>query len=170
MEKKYYQVERTAYEKGYRVADNGIVISPRGKAMKPLKVASGRAYQKIIVSVSNGDGTFNFLNVLVHRLMAYQKYKDDIYKEGIEVRHLDGNAANNSFDNIAIGTHKENEADKSIESRQKCMLARKAKIFSENDIRYIKVARCVGLGMRKIAEHFGVRVSTIYALCSRLAI
>ena len=40
-----------------------------------------------------------------------------MFKEGIEVRHLNGNSKDNSFDNIEIGTHSENMMDIPKEKR-----------------------------------------------------
>ena len=48
---------------------------------------------------------------MIHRLQAYQKYKDQIYEDKIVVRHLNGDRYDNSFDNIVIGTKKENKND-----------------------------------------------------------
>ena len=55
--------------------------------------------------------------ILVHRLQAYQKFGDEIFKEGVVVRHLDNNSLNNSFDNIAIGTQLDNILDRPSEER-----------------------------------------------------
>lgn len=48
---------------------------------------------------------------MVHRLQAFQKYGENLFDSGMEVRHLDGNKENNSYDNIVIGTHSENMRD-----------------------------------------------------------
>jgi len=54
--------------------------------------------------------------VLVHKFVAYCKYGDALF-EAECVRHLDGNAVNNSWGNIAIGTLRENMADMTVENR-----------------------------------------------------
>ena len=46
--------------------------------------------------------------VSAHRLAAYQKFGDLIYKDGIECRHVDGNKANFKPDNIILGSHAQN--------------------------------------------------------------
>ena len=63
------------------------------------------------------DGEKRPQNVLVHRLQAYQKFGDKIFEPGIVVRHLDGNPANNTYDNIEIGTHQQNMMDIPVEQR-----------------------------------------------------
>ena len=51
------------------------------------------------------------VSIPVHRFVGYLKFGDESFKEGIEVRHLDNNSLNNSWDNIDIGTHSENMND-----------------------------------------------------------
>lgn len=57
--------------------------------------------------------------VRVHRLQAYQKFKDKIYESNIVVRHLNGNSLDNSFNNIGIGTQVDNAIDRPKEDRLK---------------------------------------------------
>ena len=52
-----------------------------------------------------------------HRFMGYLKFGDEIYTKGMQVRHLDGNPLNNSWDNIAIGTQRDNTYDIPKEKR-----------------------------------------------------
>lgn len=49
--------------------------------------------------------------VMFHRLQAYTKYGDSLFDPTLEVRHLDGNSHNNSWDNISLGTHAKNMKD-----------------------------------------------------------
>lgn len=58
---------------------------------------------------------------MIHRMQAYQKYGKRIYEKGVEVRHLDGNAKNNSRNNIAIGTALDNYYDKPYKTRRKAI-------------------------------------------------
>lgn len=58
-------------------------------------------------------------DIFVHKLQAFAKYGMEIYKDGIMVRHLDGNPSNNSWDNIAIGTAHDNAMDIRKEIRTK---------------------------------------------------
>ena len=53
-----------------------------------------------------------------HRLQAYIKYRELMYKKGIMVRHLNGNRLDNSWDNIAIGTAYDNAQDMTLEERR----------------------------------------------------
>lgn len=57
--------------------------------------------------------------IFVHRLVAYQKYGNDLFKNGIEVRHRNGIRSDNSPDNILIGSHSDNMQDISESIRLK---------------------------------------------------
>lgn len=50
-------------------------------------------------------------DVKIHKLQAYKKYGIEMFKDGIVVRHMDGNRLNNSWDNILIGTQSDNQMD-----------------------------------------------------------
>ena len=89
----------SAYEKGYRII-NGEPYDPSGKLLKVIKKNSYNWF-----SIRTGMRNNKFRNyVAIHRLIAYQKYGDKIFGEGIQVRHLDGNPSNNLDENIIIGT------------------------------------------------------------------
>lgn len=99
--------EVIAYDLGYRVNEKGQLISLKGIPIGHIS----NGYYRIRLR-SNGG-----INILTHRLQAYQKYGMDIYKKGIECRHLNGNSLDNSIDNIAIGTHSDNMMDIKSEVR-----------------------------------------------------
>lgn len=98
-----------AYDMGYRVSPEGEIINRKGDILKG-SVQNGYARMSIrIDKISNP--------VFVHRLQAYLKFGNEIFKESIEVRHLNGNSLDNSFKNIAIGTHSDNMQDIPKEKR-----------------------------------------------------
>lgn len=94
-----------AYEKGYRVLD-GNVISPFRAEPLALQINT-HGYFRFSVSYYGQREV-----ILVHRLLAFQKYGTEIFRNDLEVRHLDGNKFNNSTENIVLGTHSENQMDK----------------------------------------------------------
>ena len=98
------KIEKYLYVKGYRITELGIILNPKNKELQPGKSSNG--YFKINVKINNKT-----IRCYIHRLQAYQKFGDNLYSEGIVVRHLDGNKINNSYTNILIGTHKENYLD-----------------------------------------------------------
>ena len=103
-----------AYEKGYRIDKSGNIISPFKGIIKGRKFNNGR------IAFGFRTDSYKYPKaVYVHKLQAYQKFGDDMFKTGIIIRHLDGNELNNSWDNIYIGTQSDNMMDRSQECRQK---------------------------------------------------
>lgn len=101
------------YEGSYEVSDLGEVRSLdrltdrgrnwRGRVMSPAPMPSG--YQIVTLWRDGKQRT-----ALVHRLVLEAFVGPPA--PGQEVRHYDGNPANNALENLAWGTHAENEADK----------------------------------------------------------
>jgi hypothetical protein len=100
--------EVKAYNLGYRVNEKGDLIGLKGN---PVGSESG-GYYRIKIREKGG-----WINCLTHRLQAYQKYGNKIYKSGIVCRHLNGNSLDNSIHNIAIGTQSDNSMDRKKEDR-----------------------------------------------------
>jgi hypothetical protein len=98
-----------AYERGYRVK-NGEVISPFTGKQRKLNIGKQYGYERYRFNIRD-EITKNAYPVEVHKLVAYQKYGNELLKPEIEVRHLDGNSLNNLEENIAIGTRIENALD-----------------------------------------------------------
>ena len=104
--------EQIAYDKGYRVTKDGQLLNPEGKKIGSI---NSRGYERTNVWLNKKRK-----NLSTHRLQAYQKYGDNLFEDGIVVRHLNGNALDNSWYNIAIGTHRDNQRDipKEIRTRR----------------------------------------------------
>ena len=107
--------EQTAYDKGYRVTKDGQLI---GLSNKVVGCVNGRGYEHTGIKLNK-----KHINLETHRLQAYQKYGDKLYENGIVVRHLNGNSLDNSFNNIAIGTYRDNTMDIPKEIRIKSTYA-----------------------------------------------
>lgn len=99
-----------ANQKGYKVTKDGKVIN---KYNKQLFTNNMNGYFFLCVRIN----TEKSINIAVHRLQAFQKFGEEIFKEKIEVRHLNGNSTDNSYDNIVIGSHYENMMDIPKEKR-----------------------------------------------------
>lgn len=93
-----------AYKKGYRVLSDGSCINRKGDCVGGS--VSDKGYMRFGLRHEGKR-----LSVFIHRLQAYQKYGESVFTSGIVVRHLNGNSLDNSWDNIAIGTHKQNAED-----------------------------------------------------------
>lgn len=98
-----------AYEMGYRIDAEGNVIGLKNGV---LKCSNDSGYYRFSIRVEGEHKT-----VKVHRLQAYQKYKNKMFKKGIVVRHKNGNPLDNSFENILIGTSSDNMMDRTKEQR-----------------------------------------------------
>lgn len=94
-----------AHKRGYRVLNDGRLLSSKNKIIKLYMDVKGYLY----FTVKMPDRKTG--HVYVHRLMAYQKYGNRIFEKGIEVRHFDNKKLNNKKGNILIGTHSENMMD-----------------------------------------------------------
>ena len=104
-----------AVEKGYYVDAMGMVFN-RKKMLKRQYVKS-TGYLCFSMKYNNKN-----CFVRTHRLQAFQKYGEKIFEHGLEVRHIDNNKLNNSYDNIVLGTHSENMMDRPEHMRKKCAL------------------------------------------------
>lgn len=112
---------KVAYLKGYRVQEDGSVLSPHGKIRKLTFQANKKSrnpYLRFNIGVPSGELGSRHYPIAVHKLAAYQKFGDSYFQEGIVARHLDGDCHNNSLDNIAIGTHQDNMLDRPPELRR----------------------------------------------------
>lgn len=96
--------EKLAKDKGYSFDKEGNLLGPKGKCI--AKYANSNGYYVFSIRYKTVR-----MNLGVHRFQAYLKYGDKIYEKGIVVRHLNGNKFDNSWNNIAIGTAKENTDD-----------------------------------------------------------
>lgn len=143
-------VEKIAYERGNRVS-NGVVYTSKGIPRKLRQNNNGY----LVFSMTYGsrkDDSRRTYPVSVHRLLAYQKYGDSIYEEGIEVRHKDGNIFNFSSDNIIIGTHSDNMMDQNYKIREKKAIKASEKIrkFNDDEVTEIKLQRSKGASYKQL--------------------
>lgn len=92
-----------AYNKGYRVNNNGDLVSPTGIKRKLRKTPHGYFETNIRIG-----GKMHHL--ILHKLVAYQKFGERLFACDC-VRHLDGNPLNNVPENIAIGSLSDNMLD-----------------------------------------------------------
>ena len=116
------KVEKIAWEKGYYVNGLGEAFSK----YKQLKSTKDKHYLFFTIKIGKKSR-----KVHVHRMQAYQKFKDKIYEDNIVVRHLNGNPLDNTFNNIAIGSQSDNMFDIPKDKR-----VEHAKIASTHIIKY----------------------------------
>ncbi len=143
-----------AKNKGYYCDKNGNIFSSQKQLS--LRKAQDRYYFTIRYY---GQRT----TISVHKYIAYLKFGDEIFKDGIEVRHLDNNSMNNSWDNILIGTHAQNMQDIPKNNRIKTAInaSKKNRKFSDDEVQQIINDRNSGMTFQKLCEKYKTSKSTL---------
>jgi len=159
-----------ALSKGYRVTEDGTLIGAKGKPLK-VKIRGAQRYPTFSVNVG-GLSESGVYGIPAHKFAAYVFYGEDVFKEGVVVRHLNGNTEDISKANIVLGTHSENNLDKDPEARRAA--ARKARAaqgsrphnarFSQEQVEEIRERRKAGENGYHLAEEFGVTPQAIYSI------
>lgn len=110
-----------AYNKGYRVRRDGTVVSHIGNVLKLFVGSNG--YRRFSIRADKARVT-----IYTYHLQAFQKYGKDFCREGMSVRHLNGDSEDDTWDNLALGTHADNMMDIPKDVRlEKAMKAARAK-------------------------------------------
>lgn len=149
-----------AIRKGYKVTDSGKVIGIKGKELKLMN--NGKGYLFFHMRVKGRKRA-----VPVHRLVAYTKYGDELFKHEM-VRHLDNDKQNNSTDNIALGNWLDNYNDMSEEIRNKMLASQiRSRKFTDSEIIEIRKSLEEGRTVRGMAEKFNVSPGTIQQIKER---
>lgn len=164
---KTYDAVIYAYERGYRVTDDGILLNPDGSTRRLNKCPSS-FYPTITVYKDGGK-----YSVVVHKLAAYCFYGDAAFEKGKHVRHLNSEVFDISRSNLVMGTPKENIGDQPEEVRLLTM--RKARdaakkvlrIFTDDQVRDIRKQMESGVRGIDLARQFGVHKQTIYNINNR---
>lgn len=145
---RFSEIERLSYKRGYFVDNSGQMFTPK-KSL--VKTKNKKGYIRCTVSVDGKN-----ITLTAHRLVAYQKYGDKIYEDGVVVRHLDGNKINNTHENIMIGSNRDNCMDVPDEQRlKKAINASKKTIKYDADEVYNFYIEC-GRSRKKTQEHFNI--------------
>lgn len=146
---KQNKVCKYAFLKGYRII-NGCAYSPKKRKLNPYLIGDG--YLKISIRVKGGKTT----SIPVHKLVAYQKYGNKLFKKGIQVRHFNGKKHDNTRANIRIGTSRQNNMDKPPEVRLKISL-RASSFVKKYKHEEIVAYRNSGATYKEIMSKFGVK-------------
>jgi hypothetical protein len=95
----------------------------------------------------------------IHKLQAYKKFGEEIFKQGIVVRHLNGNKTDNSWENISIGTQSDNMMDRSEEERKSHSKGRK-RVSEEVKLQLIR-ERESGKSYGQISKEYKIPLQTV---------
>jgi hypothetical protein len=142
----FSRVEEGAFKDGYRVTDDGRLISKSGRQMTPGIRGGGYPFFR----VGKYGGCCS-----VHRLAGFQKFGIAIYEPGIEVRHLDGNKLNFSMSNLALGTATQNAQDKSPEVRLSAALNASRHVI-KHDAAAVRAHYELSASYKLTMAHFGI--------------
>jgi hypothetical protein len=151
-----------AEERGYKVLDDGSVISPTGKRMNPRPDTEG--YLRFNIK---DDG--ETLHVMVHKLAAFQRFGGVIFEEDQEVRHINNIRTDNAKGNVSFGTHSDNMMDVAASIRMHCALASalpKRKL-SVPQVRELRALRKDGWTIRQLCKKYGLAISTVSYIINR---
>lgn len=130
----------------YRVSDHGLVIGPKGRVLKPGRMAGGH------FSVAIGKGNSVCVHVLVMEAFGPRKPFP-----AAEVRHKDGDPGHNHFQNLKWGSRGDNNRDKKHHAGQRGCL----KIDEVREVKRMIARNVPGV---EIAAWFGVGPSAISAI------
>lgn len=141
-----------AYDIGYRVLEDGSVVSPQGTVLSPGR--DSRGYRAFSIKLHDEYAK----RVCVHQLAAYQKYGNALFSPDTETRHLDGNQLNNSLDNIAIGTHRDNIMDMTPEARVKKARQATAKTrkLDAHTVNALRLDRVCGMNYVELTTKYAI--------------
>lgn len=143
---KQEEITRLSKEKGYYVDKKGDVFNKDGKSISLSSNNKGTGYKSFNIRVNGSNPTRSF----VHRLQAFQKFGDVIFKEDMVIRHLNGDSLDNSFENIGIGTLSDNMLD--IPKEKRVLNASNPKHDHEKIIQDFKN----GYKYKEIMEKYGI--------------
>lgn len=105
-----------AWKRGYRVNEDGDVVSPHGGGIMKAKPNSGHRSPRRRFSLRMANGPGNTYQVNVHRLGGYQKFGDKAFGD-LLICHEDENELNNRLANLVLGTQSVNMMHQSAEVR-----------------------------------------------------
>lgn len=95
-------------------------------------------------------------SILVHRLVAYQKFGDKIFDKYLQVRHLDSNSKNNLEENVGIGSASQNMMDKNPALRLKQSLIATSYVRKHSHSEIISMHK-MGMSYKQIMEKTGIK-------------
>lgn len=154
---------KLAVSKGYIVIGND-VFSSLNKKLKLGKDGSG--YNTFGIRIGNTV----YGRIGVHKLVAYQKYGDKAFEDGIEVRHLNGDKNNNTVENILIGTRKENAND--IPKEKRIEYAKNAskhlRVLTDEQEKNLILDRANGMEYNELAKKYNIAKSTAHYIVHKV--
>lgn len=143
-------------DRGYYIDTCGILYNPKGKILKGY--INNKGYKETGFTITIFNKRLN-CKIPFHKFQAYTKYKDLLFNQGIQVRHLNGNQLDNSWENISIGTATDNNRDKSPETIMRVALigASHVRSLTEEKVKKIFDLRKEGHTYTSIMKIIGIK-------------
>ena len=144
---------------GYFITTSGGVWSGkkcRGVKGRWLKSQANVKSGHLKVTLQNQGSEYQRL---VHKLVAEAFIGP--CPEGLQVRHLDGNPANNDVSNLAYGTPGENAADRTVHGTENFGSRNGQAILTESDVWDIRGLVEAGVPPKEVAAIFEVNRVTV---------
>lgn len=166
---KTQQCVKSAVASGFRVTRDGKhVFGASGIELKQrLSGRENRQYYTVNVHVPGSKK--KKMPVHVHRIVAYLKFGEDVLTS-LCVRHLNDDPLDNSWDNIALGTPKENAMDRSPEDRRRhAQKAGKANSLPDETWDKVRADHEAGMGYKKLRAKYGIPLGTLSYRLSKKA-
>lgn len=144
-----------AEKKGYHVDKHGNVYLHDKKLNLNISVHN---YKRFSISYKNKR-----MPIYVHKFIAYFKFGDKIFEEGVVIRHLNSNSLDNTWDNIGIGNHSDNMMDIPKEIRQKKAInaSYRNRRFDDEKVKEILKDRNNGMTYKMLCEKYDTSKSTL---------
>lgn len=147
---------KEAYIMGYRVNVDGTVSSYTGTQL--VVNYQGKHPHRYARFSLKGNKV-----VIVHKLQAYQKFGEELFRDGVVVRHLNGITTDNSAENISIGSQSENMMDIPEEIRLESSL-RAAKVrrkLTWEEVELLRKDHASGFTNKELREKYEIAKSTV---------
>jgi len=155
---------RRFYELGYTPENGGVLRGPSGKQLSLTVDRSSRKSKGLYAYWQTRDRETGLQpRIYYHKLVAYHLYGEAAFADGVVIRHLDGNSLNNNFENIAIGSAKDNWMDIPATIRQRISDAGgvASRKLSAERLAEFKSDREAGMSYKKLMAKYGLSKSTV---------
>lgn len=148
-----------AKEKGYYSDKLGNIFSKTGRRLKLSEIKAKNKKNKYLKFTIKCLKSRNCKNIPVHRFIAYLKFGETLFIPGLQVRHLNENSKDNSWENIELGTMQQNSLDR---PRQKRIDSGKhaasfLKILTDDQVRELRKDRINGYTYTQLMKKYNIK-------------
>lgn len=142
---------------GYKVNAKGVLLK---NDIQQHVWCNNNGYKVFSIGIYKYKSTF----VLLHRLLAYQKYGNKLYNTEV-VRHLDGCKHNNTYANISIGSYVDNFNDipNDIQELRYQNMVRNRRLLTE-DVRELIRLDKKNMTYLELSKKYNISLSSVYRI------